>query len=200
MVEFAINSSVSDSTKHAPFELNYGYMPSMLKELPMHSVVPPGVTEFTVRALQNLKDAHDSIIESKIFQTHQSNKHCTDEPLIKQGDLVYLSTKNLTLPAGRTRKLVPKFIGPFPVARANPRTSNYTLELSDELKRRRIHPIFHISVLRPYYPSSDELFPNWVNFDDVALHAPPETEWLVEEITFTSGMLKGTSGSMSSGP
>jgi hypothetical protein len=30
MVEFAINSSVSDSTKHAPFELNYGYMPYML--------------------------------------------------------------------------------------------------------------------------------------------------------------------------
>jgi hypothetical protein len=40
MVEFAINSSVSDSTKHAPFELNYGYMPYLLKELPMHSVVP----------------------------------------------------------------------------------------------------------------------------------------------------------------
>jgi hypothetical protein len=155
----------------------------MLRELSMHSVIPPGVTEFAVKALQNLKDAHDSIIESRVFQTHHSNKHRMDEPLIKQGNLVYFSTKNLTLPAGHACKLVPKFIGPFPVARVNSRTSNYTLELSDKLKCRRVHPTFHISVLRPYCPSPDDLFSNWVNFNDVALHAPPETEWLVEEIT-----------------
>ena len=33
MVEFAINSSVSGTTGYAPFELNYGYMPSMIKEI-----------------------------------------------------------------------------------------------------------------------------------------------------------------------
>jgi hypothetical protein len=33
MVEFAINSSISESTGYAPFELSGGYMPSMIKEI-----------------------------------------------------------------------------------------------------------------------------------------------------------------------
>jgi len=31
--EFAINSSILKTTGYAPFELNYGYMPSMIKEI-----------------------------------------------------------------------------------------------------------------------------------------------------------------------
>jgi hypothetical protein len=184
IVEYAINSSISDSTKHAPFELNYGYIPFMLKELPMHSVAPPEVTEFAVRALQNLKDTHDSIIEARVFQTHHANKHRSDDPPIQVSDLVYVSTKNLSIPAGCARKLVPKFVGPFPVEKVNSRTSNYTLTLSEILKHRRIHSTFHISLLRPYLASSDDLFPNRSDFGSVALNAPPETEWLVQEILF----------------
>jgi hypothetical protein len=33
IVEFAINSSISESTGYAPFELSGGYMPSMIKEM-----------------------------------------------------------------------------------------------------------------------------------------------------------------------
>ncbi len=33
MVEFAINSSISTTTGYSPFELNYGYMPSMIQEI-----------------------------------------------------------------------------------------------------------------------------------------------------------------------
>jgi len=33
MAEFAINSSVSATTKYSSFELNGGYMPSIIKEL-----------------------------------------------------------------------------------------------------------------------------------------------------------------------
>ncbi|KZT26152.1 hypothetical protein NEOLEDRAFT_1132713 [Neolentinus lepideus HHB14362 ss-1] len=32
-----------------------------------------------------------------------------------EGDLVYLSTKNLKIPKGRARKLIPKYIGPFAI-------------------------------------------------------------------------------------
>jgi len=33
MVEFAINSSISETTGYSPFKLNYGYMPLMIKEI-----------------------------------------------------------------------------------------------------------------------------------------------------------------------
>jgi hypothetical protein len=176
MVKFAINSSISESTKHSPFELNYGYIPSMIQELPMHSVSPPGVTEFAVPALQNLWDAHDSIIEAYVFQTHYANRCHFEDPPLDVGDLVYLSSKNLSIPAGQAQKLVPKFIGPFRVLKANAGTSTYTLDLSDELKKRKVHPTFHVSLLCPHLASTDSLFSNWEGFDNVALNAPPETE------------------------
>ena len=159
MVEFAINSSISETTGYSPFELNYGYMPSMIKEIRNDKVVSQGIKAFAASALQNLADAHDAIIEARTFQTHAANKLRKEEPRISVGDLVYLSTKNLNLPKGRARKLCPKFVGPFKVAKTHPETSNYTLELPTALQARNIFPKFHVSLLRPYYASSDALFP-----------------------------------------
>jgi hypothetical protein len=64
MVEFAINSSVSESTGYAPFELSRGYMPSMIKEIQTDESFTSGVRSFAATALENLADAHDAIIEA----------------------------------------------------------------------------------------------------------------------------------------
>ena len=49
--------------------------------------------------------------------------------MISPGNPMYLSTKNLNLPKGRARKLCPKYIGPYKVAKANPDSLTYMLEL-----------------------------------------------------------------------
>jgi hypothetical protein len=64
MVEFAINSSISESTGYAPFELSGGYMPSMIKEIRTDETFALGVRSFAAMALENLADAHDAIIEA----------------------------------------------------------------------------------------------------------------------------------------
>lgn len=130
----------------------------------------------------NLSAAHDAIIANRVYQAHQANKHRREDPGIKIGDKMYLSTADLNLPKGRARKLMPKFIGPYPVTKSRPETSNYTLELSPELVRRRIHPTFHISRLRIHVPNDDDRFPNrevatYYDFGD-----DPEVEWSVDEI------------------
>src|SRR3979411_1854937 len=61
--EFAINSTVSVTTGHTPFELNYGFTPSSLC-LVATEVSFPGVCAFTEQARVNLMRAHDAIIES----------------------------------------------------------------------------------------------------------------------------------------
>jgi len=101
MVEFAINSSVSGSTGFTPFELTYGYMPRMAQL--EHGSAPktaPGVQGFVRQARDNLAMALDAIIESRVIQTHHANKKRKDPPTLDVGGLVYLSTKNLTLPKG----------------------------------------------------------------------------------------------------
>ena len=100
MVEFAINSSISAATGLAPFEANGGYMPSMMAQIAPMGTAPPGVRAFVIQALTNLAITHDALIASRVLQRHHANKHRREDPEIREGDLVYLSTKNLSLPKG----------------------------------------------------------------------------------------------------
>jgi hypothetical protein len=70
MVEFALNSTISSSSGFAPFELNYGYSPIVNLGLASELNSMPGVKHFISWALQNLADAHDAILESRVRQTH----------------------------------------------------------------------------------------------------------------------------------
>jgi len=136
MMEFTINASISKSTGFAPFELDGAYMPRMICQLPESNTALPGIRTFAQQALQNSAAVHDAIIASCVVQQHYSNTRRCQEPTIKEGDLVYLATKNLSLPRGRARKLMPKYVGPYKVLQAYPETSNYTLELPIELVKR----------------------------------------------------------------
>ncbi len=99
MTEFSLNSSANKSTGYAPFELIYGHMPKMAITLPPTDL--PGVEAFTQHALDHLQGTHDTIIKSHIDQLILANKHRQpDLPMLKLGKLVYISTKNLSLPKG----------------------------------------------------------------------------------------------------
>ena len=128
LMEFALNSSINNSSGFAPFKLNYGYMPR-LTSFPTHNIKYCGVKEFTQRARANLKMAHDTIIETHIHSTYQANRHYSEEKLFKVGDLAYLSMANLNLPKHHAQKLTLKYIGPFKVTKVLPNSSNYELEL-----------------------------------------------------------------------
>jgi hypothetical protein len=181
MVEFALNSNVSATTGYAPFELNGGYMPRLGQDIRADTKFQ-GVKQFAQQALWNLIAAHDAIIESRVVQTHQANKRRRASIEYSRGDLVYLSTKNLSLPKGRARKLQPKYIGPYAIIDVHNKTSNVTLELPPELTKRRITPTFHSSLIRPHVANNDELFPR----RDVHAHYDfgenDEPEWFVDEI------------------
>jgi len=135
LTKFAINVSISETTKYAPFELNGGYMPSMIKKIHTDRIIPKGIQAFAQQALQKLADTHDMIIELQVFQTHNANHCWWEEPTISIGDLVYLLTHNLKLPQGQAKKLCPNFVGPYKVLHAKPKSSNYTLELPTALQK-----------------------------------------------------------------
>ena len=113
---------------------------------------------FAEKALTNLAIALEH--RQSNLQTNYAKKHRSAEEPLKVEDLAYLPTKKLNLPKHRARNLMPTFIGPYPVVKANPETSNYTLKLPIELESRNIHPTFHVSVLKPHVPNDDNQFPS----------------------------------------
>jgi hypothetical protein len=102
LTEFALNSSINNSSGFAPFELSYGYMPR-LAPFPTHDIKYRGVEEFAQRARANLEMAHDAIIEARVHSTYQANRHRSEEKPFEVGDLAYLSTANLNLPKRRAK-------------------------------------------------------------------------------------------------
>ncbi|SJL16308.1 uncharacterized protein ARMOST_19828 [Armillaria ostoyae] len=182
LTEFTINVSVSQTTRYAPFELNGGYLPSMIREYRLQEGAPPGIHKFAMQALANLAEAHNAIIEARVFQMHYVNKKRSNNPSLSKGDLVYLLTKNLNLPKGRVRKLCLKYIGPYVIEEAYPEMSNYTLQLPVALQEHRIHPTFHISLLWPHHENNNVLFPNRQQPDPYNFGAADGAEWFVDEI------------------
>jgi len=43
LIEFMINLSIGNTMGLAPFKINYGYMPAMMREMRMMERTPPGV-------------------------------------------------------------------------------------------------------------------------------------------------------------
>ena len=155
MVEFALNSSVSATTGFTPFELNQGYMPQIRMPTSFDTTFK-GVKQFKLQVKWDLMAAHDAIIANRIQQTFHANKKHHASDLYNAGDHVYLSTQNLTLPKGRARKLVPKYIGPYKVVKAHNEAST---ELPPVLIAQRISPTFHMGLVQKFVANNDELFP-----------------------------------------
>ena len=94
---------------------------------------------------------------------------------------MYLLTQNLTLPKGRARKLVPKYM-PYKVVKAHNEASTVTLEVPPVLVARRISPTFHMGLVQKFVANNDKLFPKQDMKSFYDFGQDDKQEWLVEEI------------------
>ena len=144
----------------------------------------PAICDFAIQKKLALITAHDSILAAWVKQTQDANCKQQLTPF-KKGDLVYLSSMNISFAKGLARKLVPKFIGPYKVL-CDYGNSSYQLDLPAYLKCQGIHDVFHSSLLCIHIPNDDCLFPGRM---DTQLGETPEldNEWAVDRILSHSG-------------
>lgn len=148
LAAFAINNAKSSSTGETPFFLNHGCHPvthNSLSELegrlPSLDAVFKDLEHVHSRVkelLQSAQDRQKAYADARFRRPHD----------FKKDDLVFLSTRNLKFKTGR-KKLHPKFIGPFKIIDMVP-GSNNAAKLALPASYSRIHPVFHVSLLRPY--------------------------------------------------
>ena len=110
------------------------------------------------------------------------NRHQQPGNVFTPGDRVYLSMKNLVLPKGRAKKVLPKFIGPYKVVKPHTATSMVTLELLPELTAWWVHPTFHVSLLGAHIPNDDARFPHHDTKAYYDFGAADKPKWFIDEI------------------
>ena len=167
IVEFAINGSKHESTRETPFFLNYGRHPHtpftvLLPQSQGSSASMPAVQKMTDDMYLTLRDAKQYLRAAQDRQKQYADRH-RSPVRVSLGDQVLLSTKNIKLKDPGSRKLLPKWIGPFKIVeQINPVA--FKLDLPPALER--LHPVFHANLLKPYAPSGNVQPPPPVLLDD----------------------------------
>jgi hypothetical protein len=150
-VEFAINNSVHSGTKETPFFLNYGIHPStpLSMQTPAQRAARsrlPAAVKFTADMTAALDRAKRCLQAAQDRMKAQADRKRTDLQF-SVGDQVWLDSKNIAVQHTGSRKLMPRRLGPFKVASRIGAVA-YKLELPPTMKR--LHPVFHVSLLTPY--------------------------------------------------
>jgi transposase InsO family protein len=148
LVEFAYNNNYQSTIKMAPFEFLYG-RPCQTSlswdRLEDRVLVGPEVIQEMEEQMQSIRQR---IKEAQDRQKSYVDAHHVDHSY-EVGDRVFLWVKphKSSIKLGKGAKLSPRFVGPFKVVEKKGPMA-YRLALPDSL--RRMHDVFHVSVLRHY--------------------------------------------------
>ncbi|KAJ9509499.1 hypothetical protein QJQ45_001949 [Haematococcus lacustris] len=165
LAEFAVNNSWQESIKSTPFLVNTGQSPitPMLHSLPDKGRCPEGLSYATwwQEAVAKAKLCMQAAQQRQAAYANQDRR----DVHYKVGQMVLLSIKNMRLKPGKARKLLPRFVGPFKVLDL---VGQVAVNLQLPASMSRLHPVFHVSLIKPYTGT------------DVGF-MPPPVEWLDEE-------------------
>ncbi|MCJ8731783.1 hypothetical protein PDJAM_G00203460 [Pangasius djambal] len=135
--EYAHNSLPVSSTGLSPFESSLGYQPPIFPSLESEVAVPSAYA-----FVQKCRRTWRTVRQPPVYVVSQK---------------VWLSSKNIPL-RSVSSKLAPKFIGPFIVTKI---LSPVAVRLKLPPAYRRIHPVFHVSKLKPVFHSPINPPLNW---------------------------------------
>jgi transposase InsO family protein len=170
MAQIAYNNKLSEATGVTPYFANHGRHPNLFTR----SLDSNIQTESAIASVEALKEVHQKSLENIAKAQTRSisyvNKKRKTAPLLKEGDKVYLLTKNLRT-RRPTKKLDKVKVGPFFISKQISPV-NYRLALPNDAK---IHPVFHISLLEPADPRTPIQ-------QDFHYQADGQDEWEVEKI------------------
>lgn len=183
--EYAMNNHYLETVENTPFFLNFGQAPRDPLTWPRGPLTAP--PRFAVPAVQawhgkmqdTLKAAKSALREAKQHQKQYKDLRRKDV-CYDVGTFVLLNTRNIRLkgPSDGARKLMPKFIGPFRIIQKVGNVA-YKLELPESMKR--IHNVFHVSLLKGWKQGDREQPP------PTTVEVEGDTLWLFEKILDNRG-------------
>ena len=153
VAQFSYNLQRSESTQRSPFELVMGQQP-----MAPHTIATgytgnsPAAYKFAKSWQEQADIARAYLAKAAERMKKHADKKRTDREF-QVGDLVMLKTSYLVRGTSYHKTtLQRRYDGPFPVVKRVGKVA-YKLELPPEIK---FHPVFHVSLLKPYYQDHED--------------------------------------------
>ena len=165
-IRFHIMNTVNKSTGFTPFQLRMGRSPRVIPPLiPLtRNTSPEDISAHDIiqRLQDDVSEAQDNLLQAKISQSIEANKHRSLDFPFTIGSRVRLTTlhrRNEYKSKGEKRvaKFMPRYDGPYTVIDTDEKHSTVTIELPNALN---IFPTFHTSEVLPFVETDTTLFPS----------------------------------------
>ncbi|MGI4816841.1 MAG: RNase H-like domain-containing protein, partial [Janthinobacterium lividum] len=148
--EFAYNDSKTSATGMTPFYANYGFHPRRqshpeVRHNTVHDVVNEGL-DWAAKQQQIIEDCKAHLEKTRRTMGQYYDQHHLAIKF-KVGDSVMLRTRDLPLEGDKSRKLSPRFAGPFPITNIEG-PDTYRLDIPEEMGIH--HAVYHVSKLEKY--------------------------------------------------
>ncbi|XP_058775850.1 uncharacterized protein LOC131650137 [Vicia villosa] len=154
LAEYWYNTSYHSAIKTTPFRALYGRDPPSISAHLAGSVQEPSVEAILQQHHDILQTLKSNLVKSRIQMEKQANVKRLDYTF-KVNDLVLLKLqpyRQHTVHRRSSQKLAPRFFGPFTVIKRIGQVA-YMINLPSS---SRIHPVVHVSLLRPYFGTTPE--------------------------------------------
>ncbi|GBG79311.1 hypothetical protein CBR_g29460 [Chara braunii] len=158
-VELTYNSSIHPTIGILPFEFEHGSpVTSSLDTITPRTAKRDDHLLFLRRMQELLVKARDQMAKTQERMSQQANRQRLPCPF-RTGDLVWVSGTEFSLEQDISRKLLPKWMGPWPIVVPSgdaPEGPSFTIQVPAHLP---IYPVFHCSKLALYTPAEHDDFP-----------------------------------------
>ncbi|GBG83877.1 hypothetical protein CBR_g37747 [Chara braunii] len=180
-VELAYNSSIHPAIEMSPFEFEDGSLvTSLLDTIIPRTAESDDHLRFLRRMQELLVKARDQMAKMQQRMSQQVNCQRLPCPFCA-GDLVWVSAAEFGLEQDLSRKLLPKWMGPWLImvpAGDAPEGPSFTIEVPAHLP---VYPVFHCSKLALYTPAEHDDFPGRQSQDPPSMDGFQEIDDIISQ-------------------
>ncbi|GBG74002.1 hypothetical protein CBR_g17712 [Chara braunii] len=183
-IEFAYNTSVHPAIGVTPLEFHHGGRKGRIFAdllLPRPADIDAACSPASVRKYRELlAQARANMQKAQVRMQQQANRRRVPCP-IRAGDLVWVSAEEFALEQDVSRKLLPKWFGPWPVtsvAGDEPDGPSFVINIPAHLT---VHPVFHASKLATYTPTKSDDIPGRRLQDPPSMDGQQEVDCVITE-------------------
>ncbi|GBG81723.1 hypothetical protein CBR_g32714 [Chara braunii] len=188
-IEFAYNTSVHPAIGVTPFELHHGGRKGRIFAnllLPRPADIDAAGSPASVRKYRELlTQARANMQKAQVRMQQQANRRRIPCP-IRAGDLVWVSAEEFALEQDVSRKLLPKWFGPWSVTAAagdEPDGPSFMINIPEHLT---VHPVFHASKLATYTSAKSDDFSGRRSQDPPSMDGHQEVDHVITDRKYSS--------------